>query len=181
MNTYEFLIIEECLDAESRAAFLDAPKPDAVGGRPVPATLDEIKVGQFIELVEMKEAYDILTVPCRELLHMSDKEVMDADAMEVWGFSRWCVSEVARIGALFEQCRVEPTPEEMRAGVDALHYGWFGLIDYYAQRMGIIDHDYVLKRVGVMRLWQCLKMDADRRKYERRLQEAARAKVKSKK
>ncbi len=44
--------------------------------------------------------------------------------------------EVERITKLFETTSVVPTPEERRAGVDKLSFGLFGLVDYYATRMG---------------------------------------------
>jgi hypothetical protein len=56
----------------------------------------------------------------------------------------------------------------MRAGIDRLNFGVFGLIDWYARRMGITDHDEVLK-VPVLRVYQCLKMDKEQQEYENRL------------
>ena len=63
---------------------------------------------------------------------------------------------------------MQHTSEQMRAGIDRLNFGVFGLIDWYARRMGITDHDEVLK-VPVLRVYQCLKMDKEQQEYENRL------------
>lgn len=177
LDVGRFLILSPCLDEETMEAIRNAPKPDTVAGVPVPDSLDIVKVGQFIELTEMRTDYELLHVPCRELLRMSDAEIAQAKVYEVYGFSSWCVREVGRIAGLFAQCRVEPTAEEVQAGIGRMDYGWPGLADYYARRMGIHDPDYVLKRVGILKLWLALKIDADGRKYERRLAEIMNAKM----
>lgn len=178
MKVSDFLVLSKCLDGETVAALQRAPKPGQVAGVDVPDDLAKMKVGLFIDLAEMKTDTDILFVPCKELLRMSDKEIMDAPVYEVYGFSRWVVSEVERIGKLFGQCRIEPTAEERQAGAGRTDNGWFGLIDWFARRMGITDHDYVLKQVGIMRVWNCMKIDAETRLYERRLNEVYKQKAK---
>lgn len=178
LDVGRFLILSPCLDEETMEAIRNAPKPDTVAGVPVPDSLDIVKVGQFIELSEIRTDYDLLFVPCRELLRMSDAEITGAKVYEVYGFAAWCVREVGRIAGLFAQCRVEPTAEEVQAGIGRMDYGWPGLADYYARRMGIHDPDYVLKRVGILKLWLALKIDADSRKFERRLSEIVNKKMK---
>ena len=86
----------------------------------------------------------------------------------VLGFSSWVTKEVERITKLFETTSVAPTPEEKRAGVDQLSFGLFGLVDYYATRMGITDHEQV-ESVPWIRVYKCLDMDAEKIRYERRL------------
>ena len=49
-----------------------------------------------------------------------------------------------------------------------MNFGLFGLLDYYAQRMGITDHEEV-ERVPWIRVYKCLDMDAERTRFERRL------------
>lgn len=178
MDVGRFLVLSRCLDEDTAAAIRNAPKPETVAGVAVPDSLNAIKVGQFVELSEMRTDYDLLYVPCKELLRMSDAEVAAAKVYEVYGFSAWCVSEVGRIAKLFEQCRIEPTAEERQAGIGRMDYGWPGLADYYARRMGIHDPDYVLKRVGILKLWLALKMDADSRMFERRLADIMNNKMK---
>ena len=70
--------------------------------------------------------------------------------------------------------------DEIAAGVNDLDSGPFGLVDWYARRMGYKDHDEVL-RVPWLRVWQTMKIDADRDDYERRLRDVINAKYKVKK
>ena len=50
-----------------------------------------------------------------------------------------------------------------------MRFGLFGMLDWYAVRMGISDHDQVLK-VPWLRIYKCMDMDNKRRAYEKRLQ-----------
>jgi len=45
--------------------------------------------------------------------------------------------------------------------VDKLSFGLFGLVDYYATRMGITDHEQV-ESVPWVRVYKCLDMDAEK-------------------
>lgn len=99
---------------------------------------------------------------------MDEKQVLRADATEILGFVYWVAKEVKRINKLFASTNVPPTPEERQAGVDRLNFGFFGLVDYYAQRMGISNHEEV-ECVPWIRVYKCLDMDAKRVMFERRL------------
>ena len=44
------------------------------------------------------------------------------------------------------------------------------MIDWYALRMGITDHEEVM-RVPWMRVYQCLSMDNQKQEFEKRLSE----------
>ena len=87
-------------------------------------------------------------------------------------FVGWTFGEVERINQLFQKVRTEPTQREKRAGVERLQFGLFGMLDWYAQRMGIENHDDVLT-VPWARIYKCMDMDTRRAQFERRLQEIA--------
>ena len=97
--------------------------------------------------------------------------------MEVVRFVGWVVSEVERINKLFDKIQAKPTAKEQRAGVERLDFGLFGMIDWYARRMGIQNHDEVFQ-VPWARIYKCMDMDAKTRDYERRLQEIATKEIK---
>ena len=61
-----------------------------------------------------------------------------------------------------------PTAEEIRAGINKMNFGVFGMIDWYARRMGITDHEEVMS-VPWVRVYKCLDMDSQTNEYHKRL------------
>ena len=163
MTVKEFLILS---DVASNAAELleqigKLPKPDFVAGVRVPETLNDLTIGQLMELQSVRNVIDCIMVPCRVVLGLPIDKIEKYEAADILGFSTWVTREVERITKLFETTSVAPTPEERRAGVDKL---------YYATRMGITDHEQV-ESVLWVRVYKCLDMDAEKIRYERRLRE----------
>lgn len=143
-------------------------RPVSVDGIEVPETLNGITLGQLMQLQDVKDVQEAFIVPCMVLLGMERSEVMECKATEVVRLSAWVSREVERIGGLFAKCQVEPGEKEKRAGIDRLNFGIFGLIDWFARRMGITDHEKV-ERVPWVRVYKCMQMDAEMKRYEKRL------------
>ena len=138
MTIREFLTIESVADAGAVQAWLEKlPKPATVGRVKTPATLNDLSMGELMQLQGIRTG-------------------------------KWVAREVERINKLFASASVPPTPEEKKAGYDRLNFGLFGLVDYYALRMGITDHEAV-ERVPWVRVYKCMDMDARRMVVERRL------------
>ncbi|WP_317345837.1 hypothetical protein [Phocaeicola plebeius] len=152
-------------------------KPWKVGKVRTPDTLNDMNMGELMQLQSISTEKETIMVPCRVLLGMSEREVMRTDASEVIGFCFWVAREVKRINKLFASTSVPPTPEEKQAGAEALNFGPFGLLDYYALRMGITDHEAV-EYVPWVRVYKCLDMDARKMRYERRLRKILEGKKK---
>ena len=76
----------------------------------------------------------------------------------------------------------QPTPEEVQAGYYKmnLNLGEFPTLDWYARRMGIADHDEVLK-VGWVRIFACKKIDHENQLFQKRVQDLRDAKARQKK
>lgn len=156
---------------EDMQAKLDRlPCPLRLCGRDVPKDLNKLTIGEIFELQGIKTEMDAITVPCRVILKIEEREVMNADAEKVFGFVMWVAKEMERINKLFERTHVPPTKEEKDAGVEQLNFGGFGILDWYARRMGIIDHEYA-GYTPWPRVFKCLEMDAQHTLYERRLRE----------
>lgn len=149
------------------------PRPSRVGKNEVPADLNGLTLGQLLQLQEMSTERDTFFVPCRVLFGMKDEEVAECRALEVVCFASWVAREVERIGKLFEKCHNEPRPQEVRAGIHRLNFGIFGMIDWYARRMGITDHEEV-ERVPWVRVYKCMQMDSETDAFNRRLNEVYR-------
>ena len=147
---------------------MKSPRPLAVGDHETPENLDTMTMGQMLTLQSCGDGWDLFYVICRELLGMSDEETDKADAAQVVMFVGWAVKQMSDINKMFAGIKASKTSEEVRAGIEKLDFGAFGLIDWYARRMGITDHDEVMD-VPYLRVYQCLKMDNDRGEYEKRL------------
>lgn len=170
MTIKEFIKISD-LEADIKglqARLEELPKPYAVCKKKTPDTLNDLTMGELMQLQSISTGNEFLFVPCSVLLRIGEPEVMQAEAAEVLGFSYWVAREVKRINKLFASTSVPPTPEEKQAGSDRLGFGLFGLLDYYARRMGIPNHEDV-ERVPWIRVYKCLDMDAKRMVFERRL------------
>lgn len=170
MNVKEFLIL---IEVASNAAgvmkrMATLSRPDYVGAHAAPADLNGLTMGQLMELQGVKTVADCIFIPPRVILGMEREEVMATKVDEIFGLANWASEEMKRIAKLFEATSVPTTPEEEKAGIGKLSFGMFGLLDYYAQRMGITDHAEV-ERVPWVRVYKCMEMDAERIKFDRRL------------
>lgn len=169
MTIKEFLVIGNMTDSGKVQECLERlQRPFAVAGVQTPATLNDLNMGQLMQLQGIRTDRDFIFIPCQVLLGLPECSVIKSDASEVLGFCYWVAKEVERINKLFASASVPPTPEEVKAGADGLNFGMFGLVDYYALRMGITDHEAV-ERVPWVRVYKCLDMDARRIMVDRRL------------
>ena len=75
--------------------------------------------------------------------------------------SFWVGRELERIAALFASTSNQPTPEEIKAGINDLDFGPFGIIDWYAHRQGYQDQDDAAK-VAWVRVCECMRIDNER-------------------
>lgn len=169
MNLKKFLHISIAIDKESRKSLAEFKCTRFVGKVRTINNLDTITYGDLIELKTIENDVDAILIPCRVLLGMSDKEIYKADYREVIGFINMVRAEITRIDELFAGTRIEPTKEEKQAGCENLSFGVFGVLDWYCRRMGITNHDEVL-RIGWVRIYQTLTMEKEEREYQRRLQ-----------
>lgn len=145
-------------------------RPRYVGGVKTPETLNEITIGQLIELGMIDGTLKSFEVICGIILGMSAAQVADARAVDVVMFCGWVTGEVERINKYFDRLNGKPTPQEQRAGIAKLQFGLFGMLDWYAQRMGYQDQEQV-KNVPWMRIYKCMDMDAKRVEFQKKYQE----------
>lgn len=170
MTVKEFLILSDVSSnqGEITSQMEKLPRPVKVGDVVTPDTLNDLTFGQLIKLQSISTTMDVILLPCRELLGLTDEEIMMCDAEQVMGFSMWAAKQVEGINNLFASTSVPPTQEEARAGIEQMQFGMFGLIDYFATRMGITDHEQV-ESVPWVRIYKCLDIDAKRYVFQRRL------------
>lgn len=164
---------------EQYAAMKDLPRPLAVCGRDVPQDLNLISYGQLDDLHDTPEGVEAIVNCCSVILGASEEEVLMERADRVLWFASFCNREVDRINKLFTAIRTDYEPEEKMAGIEKLTFGSFGILDWYARRMGICDQDEV-RSVPWVRIYQCMRNDNEQGKYERRLREIYRRKNQTK-
>ena len=78
------------------------------------------------------------------------------------------MTEAERINKIFQRAEIKPTAEEQLAGIERLRFGLFGMIDSYARRMGISNHDDVMN-VSWMKVYKCTEIDNSIVLFNRRL------------
>lgn len=113
------------------------------------------------------------------LMRLSQEEVYKLNVFDVFGVINFVRSELDRINKLFASIKVAHSPEEIAAGVENLNLGTFGVIDWYAKRMGITNQDDVYS-VAWIRIYTCMKNDNEKAEYEQRLNKQYAEKAKRK-
>ena len=143
--------------------------PIKVGKVRTPSTLNDMSIGQLLQLSQLQEQ-DVIFGICRVLLGIPAHKLLRLQATEVVLFVAWVMGEVERINKLFSKLQVKRTDDEIKAGFDKIDNGAFGLIDWYAKRMGIHDHEEAQK-VSWLIVYQCMKIDHDYFICQRKLME----------
>ena len=171
--TGKVLMLESILTEESQQVLLNLPKPSKAFGIDTPTDLNGITLGKLFDLqtaVESENMQTIVTESARLLLGVAPLKVLRSRADHAIGFALWVMRELERIGKMWKAITPPSSPEAVQAGVDRLDFGKFGMVDWYAQRMGISDHDVVLQLPWV-RVFECMRMDNERNAFQERYRE----------
>lgn len=162
---------EPFLEDDQIEAFKKVACPARIGGRSVPQSLDDISLGSLFDLETIGAEKGVFAAIGHVFLGMTEEQALKAPALEMLGLRNMVLREQERIAGMFSSLAREHTAAEYLAGVEALDFGLFGLVDWYARRMGITNHDEAL-RTPWIRVWQCRKNDIEEMEYRRRLQQA---------
>ena len=127
MTVKEFLTISSiAIEPEViRTKLNELRKPYQLGQYKTPDTLNDINMGELMQLQSIETEHDILFVPCTVLMGLSKRYISQLPATDVLGFVQWVAKEVERINKLFASTNVPPTPEEKQAGSELLNFGPF--------------------------------------------------------
>lgn len=158
----------------------NAKRPAFVCGKEVPANLNTITYGQLDDFSRIGQSEEDPAVKVFSiLLGLEAPQVYDMNVFDVFGTLNFVKAELERINALFASIKVTHTSEEIAAGVEDLNFGTFGVIDWYAKRMGITNQDEVYN-VAWIRIYTCMKNDNEKAEYEQRLNKQYMEKAKRK-
>lgn len=168
----EFMVLFPCCRDKHRhelvEQLLESPCPDKICGVKVPTDLNAISYGLIDDLKCDIEAEDPALAVAKTLLKLDEKKIFSANVVEIFGFMNFVRKELERINAMFASIKVQYSKEELNAGVKDLDFGSFGVLDWYARRMGITNQNEV-RDVAWVRIFICMKNDAEQNNYERRL------------
>ena len=162
---------EPYLNAEQLDELLKVTTPAKIRRKQAPQDLNDITLGQLIQLETIAAEKGIFVAIAIVLLKKPEAWAMNAPALPMLGLRNMVVAEQDRISGLVKMLEREPDAAEVMAGVDKLNFGMFGLADWYAKRMGIHDHDAVFDTPWI-RIWQCRKNDIEQGEYQERLQKS---------
>lgn len=151
--------------------------PKFINNKEVQQNLNAISYGTLDDLSRVKDGDPVINV-FEILLGYKEAEVYKLSVGEVFGFCNMVRSEVERINKLFASISLEHTPDEVAAGIDQLSFGSFGVLDWYAKRMGITNQNEV-RDVPWVRIFTCMKNDTAQVAYERRYNQVITNKSKS--
>lgn len=143
------------------------PCPASIEGIAAPQDLNDITLGQLIQLEQIGAEKGIFAAIAEALFQKNEEWAMNAPAAEMLGLRNMVLTEQQRISQLFAALHREPTAAQVMAGIEKLNFGMFGLADWYARRMGISDHDAAFNTPW-LRIWQCRKNDQEEAEYNER-------------
>lgn len=164
---------------EILAEVKDLPLPDTMCGVDVPKDLNKLSIGELIALQQCDNDNIMVQAPCI-VLGVDEKRVMHEQADKVLAFDNMVARELERIGKLFATLNIPPTDLQKKAGYDKLDFGPFAIIDNFALRMHITDHE-VAERVPWPRVFKCMHMDTQRELCRRRAEQIQINQMKQKK
>lgn len=144
------------------------PTPTHICGVAVPSDLNDLTIGELIHLQSIKG--DNIFEPIEIITNLRAEMLYKVKAFDVIAYVAMIRNEVERINKLFESVKHKPTAEERQAGIEGINSGAFGILDWYARRMGIVDHEAV-EYVPWVRIYKCMEIDFQNSKFERRLRD----------
>jgi len=144
-------------------------KPEFIAGHKVPDTLDSIEYGQRLDLQDMKTDGDMIFMPCEILFKMNKSDILSLTIFEVSALAKWVVSELNRMTEReMVSFYYKPDPEEIKAGINNLGLGAFGIIDNIVKSRPVYTHEDVLS-LSCYKVYAMQLIDFKNRMYEKKL------------
>lgn len=170
MPFIKFVMLMPYMTADTVKSLVLIPPPHKFCKRDVPDTLQMVTFGTLTQLQQAADSNDYLKTCCKlvsVLTGVDERVVASRRAYDVLGIVNMIKDEMERIGKLFQSLQGDHTSDEVAAGIERLEFGAFGIVDWYAQRMGIIDHEEVFATPWA-RIYQCMKIDHEQGEFEKR-------------
>lgn len=165
-----FVALMPYMTADTIKSLVLIPPPRKFNKKDVPQDLQMVTFGVLTQLQQAAKDNDYLGTCCKlvsVLTGVDERIVASRKAIEVLGIVNMVKDEMERIGKLFQSLNTDKTSDEQAAGIDRLNFGAFGIVDWYAQRMGIVDHEDVFNTPWA-RIYQCMKIDHENGEFQKR-------------
>lgn len=170
MPFVHFVMLMPYMTSDTIKSLVLIPPPKKFYKRDVPDSLQMVTFGMLTQLQNAPKDNDYLRTCCAlvsTLTGVDERIVASRRAYDVLGIVNMIQSEMERIGKLFQSLQTDHTSDEQAAGIERLEFGTFGIVDWYAKRMGIIDHEEVFNTPWA-RIFQCMKIDHEQGEFEKR-------------
>ena len=170
MPFVHFVMLMPYMTSDTIKSLVLIPPPKKFYKRDIPDSLQLVTFGMLTQLQNAPKDNDYLRTCCAlvsTLTGVDERIVASRRAYDVLGIVNMIQSEMERIGKLFQSLQTDHTSDEQAAGIDRLEFGTFGIVDWYAKRMGIIDHEEVFNTPWA-RIFQCMKIDHEQGEFEKR-------------
>lgn len=170
MPFVRFVMLMPYMTSDTIKSLVLIPPPKKFYKRDIPDSLQMVTFGMLTQLQNAPKDNDYLRTCCAlvsTLTGVDERIVASRRAYDVLGIVNMIQSEMERIGKLFQSLQTDHTSDEQAAGIERLEFGTFGIVDWYAKRMGIIDHEEVFNTPWA-RIFQCMKIDHEQGEFEKR-------------
>ena len=170
MPFVHFVMLMPYMTSDTIKSLVLIPPPKKFYKRDIPDSLQMVTFGMLTQLQNAPKDNDYLCTCCAlvsTLTGVDERIVASRRAYDVLGIVNMIQSEMERIGKLFQSLQTDHTSDEQAAGIERLEFGTFGIVDWYAKRMGIIDHEEVFNTPWA-RIFQCMKIDHEQGEFEKR-------------
>ena len=170
MPFVHFVMLMPYMTSDTIKSLVLIPPPKKFYKRDIPDSLQMVTFGMLTQLQNAPKDNDYLRTCCAlvsTLTGVDERIVASRRAYDVLGIVNMIQSEMERIGKLFQSLQTDHTSDEQAAGIERLEFGTFGIVDWYAKRMGIIDHEEVFNTPWA-RIFQCMKIDHEQGEFEKR-------------
>lgn len=170
MPFVHFVMLMPYMTSDTIKSLVLIPPPKKFYKRDIPDSLQMVTFGMLTQLQNAPKDNDYLRTCCAlvsTLTGVDERIVASRRAYDVLGIVNMIQSEMERIGKLFQSLQTDHTSDEQAAGIERLEFGTFGIVDWYAKRMGIIDHEEVFATPWA-RIFQCMKIDHEQGEFEKR-------------
>lgn len=165
----DFLRWELLLRDDLRAELQQYPTPKEYKGKVVPENLNSLTFEELIAVSDTTTSEEFFVRFNLVLFGLTADKVRRAPFAPQMGIANMVSRELKRILGLWQSASGEPDANDIIAGVENLQFGWFGIADWYAQRMGITNHDEVFSTPWI-RIWQCMYNDHQTQEFQKRKQ-----------
>lgn len=165
-----FVMLMPYMTTDTITRLTEIPCPKRLLKVEIPADLQLATFGLLTKLQQSTKEDDYVGTSLALVEALTDiptKVLATLPAGDVLGVVNMVQKEMERIGKLFQSLNGDKTSEELAAGIDRLNFGAFGIVDWYAKRMGIIDHEEVFATPWA-RIFQCMKIDHENNEFEKR-------------